>query len=56
MGTITGTLAAAFMVMVLGDDHQRSNILCPEDWAEPDIFYKALGGVGVPKDEIVETT
>jgi hypothetical protein len=55
MGTVTGTSTAAFMVMALEDGHQRSGVFCPEDWAEPETFYKALERVGVPKDEIVET-
>jgi hypothetical protein len=55
MGTVTGTSTAAFMVMALGDDHQRSGVFCPEDWAKPEVFYSALERVGVPKDEVIET-
>jgi hypothetical protein len=55
MGTVTGTSTAAFMVMALEDGHKRSGVFCPEDWAEPQVFYSALERVGVPKDEIIES-
>jgi len=55
MGTVTGTSTAAFMVMALEDGHKRSGVFCPEDWAKPDVFYRALELVGVPKDEIIES-
>ncbi|CEO59604.1 hypothetical protein PMG11_04276 [Penicillium brasilianum] len=55
MGTITGTSTAAFMLMALEDGHKRSGVFCPEDWAQPEVFYNALERVGVPKNEIIET-
>ncbi|KAJ5825428.1 hypothetical protein N7474_002566 [Penicillium riverlandense] len=55
MGTVTGTSTAAFMVMALEDGHKRTGVFCPEDWAEPEVFYSALQRVGVPKDEIIES-
>ncbi|KAF7617440.1 hypothetical protein AFLA_006364 [Aspergillus flavus NRRL3357] len=55
MGTVTGTSTAAFMVMALEDGRKRSGVFCPEDWAKPDVFYRALERVGVPRDEIIES-
>jgi hypothetical protein len=55
MGAITGIACAAFMVMALESGQKNSGVLCPEDWAEPQAFYKALGRVGTPPDDIVET-
>ena len=55
MGTVTGTSTAAFMVMALEDEHKRSGVFCPEDWAKPELFYRALERVGVPKEEIIES-
>lgn len=53
MGTLTGTSTAAFMLLALDDGLTRSGVFCPEDWAEPERFYKALERVGTPKDELV---
>ncbi|KAE8312653.1 Saccharopine dehydrogenase-domain-containing protein [Aspergillus transmontanensis] len=55
MGTVTGTSTAAFMVMALEDGCKRSGVFCPEDWAKPDVFYRALERVGVPRNEIIES-
>ncbi|GJN68171.1 saccharopine dehydrogenase domain-containing protein [Purpureocillium lilacinum] len=55
MGTMTGTACAAFAVMALESAGQRSGVFCPEDWAEPAAFYKALEKVGAPRDEIIES-
>jgi hypothetical protein len=55
MGTVTGTSCAAFMVMALEGGHQRGGVFCPEDWAKPEEFYRALERVGVPKHEIIES-
>jgi len=41
--------------MALESAGQRSGVFCPEDWAEPAAFYKALGKVGAPRDEIIES-
>lgn len=55
MGTVTGTSCAAFMVMAIQAGKSLSGVLCPEDWAEPQAFYKALETVGVPPSELPET-
>lgn len=55
MGSVTGISAAAFMVLALEGDKQKSGVLCPEDWVDPQAFYKALQRVGVPEDDIVES-
>ncbi|RJE27588.1 Saccharopine dehydrogenase [Aspergillus sclerotialis] len=54
MGTVTGTSCAAFMVMAMEDGLGRNGVYCPEDWADPDRFYKALESVGTPREEIIE--
>ena len=53
MAAITGGACAAFMVLALEEGHQLSGVFAPEDWAEPQAFYKALGRIGVPHDELV---
>lgn len=57
MGALTGASAAAFMLMVLEPAGQKhgGGVFCPEDWAEPQRFYKALEQLGCPPDEIVES-
>ncbi|KAJ5825838.1 saccharopine dehydrogenase domain-containing protein [Penicillium riverlandense] len=55
MGTVTGTSCAAFMVMAMQAGQTLSGVFCPEDWAEPRAFYKALETVGVPRHELPET-
>lgn len=55
MGTMTGTSCAAFMVLALTAGQGMSGVFCPEDWAEPKAFYKALETVGVPAHELPET-
>jgi saccharopine dehydrogenase-like NADP-dependent oxidoreductase len=55
MAAITGTACAAFMVMALEAGQKHSGVFCPEDWAEPQAFYKALERVGTSPDEIVES-
>ena len=52
MGSLTGTSCAAFLVMALEAGKTRSGVFCPEDWAEPQAFYKALERVGTPRDEL----
>lgn len=54
MGTCTGTSCAAFMTMALAGSESRCGVLNPEDWAEPEAFYKALQSVGTPADELPE--
>ena len=55
MAAITGTSCAAFMVLALDESGTRSGAFAPEDWAEPQAFYKALARVGTPNAEIVES-
>lgn len=52
MAAVTGGACAAFMTLALEDGHKLSGVFAPEDWAEPQAFYKALGRVGVPHDEL----
>ncbi|KAA8643951.1 hypothetical protein EYZ11_006362 [Aspergillus tanneri] len=54
MGTSTGTATAAFMLLALDDGLIRNGVYAPEDWAEPERFYKALERLGIPADELVE--
>jgi hypothetical protein len=55
MGTVTGTSCAAFMVLALEAGENMSGVFCPEDWAAPQAFYKALETCGVPRDQLPET-
>lgn len=55
MGTLTGTSTAAFMLLALEDGLARQGVYCPEDWAGPERFYKALERLGMPKEELVIT-
>ncbi|OKO89540.1 hypothetical protein PENSUB_13606 [Penicillium subrubescens] len=52
MAAVTGGACAAFMILALEGGQKLSGIFAPEDWAEPQAFYKALGRVGVPHDEL----
>ncbi|MFX0579037.1 saccharopine dehydrogenase family protein [Nocardia nepalensis] len=53
MAAATGTACAAFMVVALDEEPgTRAGVFTPEDWAEPERFYKALERVGTPRDEI----
>jgi saccharopine dehydrogenase-like NADP-dependent oxidoreductase len=55
MAAVTGTACAAFMVLALDQEGTRTGSFAPEDWADPEAFYKALELVGVPRCEIIET-
>lgn len=54
MGGVTGTACAAFAVLAMDEAGQRAGAFAPEDWAEPQAFYRALERVGVPREQIVE--
>jgi hypothetical protein len=54
MAAITGTACAAFMVLALDESGTRAGSFAPEEWAEPQAFYKALERVGTPSSEIIE--
>ncbi|MGV9545719.1 saccharopine dehydrogenase family protein [Nocardia beijingensis] len=57
MAAATGTACAAFMVVALDEQPgTRAGVFTPEEWAEPDRFYKALERVGTPRDEIYEVS
>lgn len=57
MAAATGTACAAFMVVALDDEPgTRAGVFTPEDWSEPDRFYKALERVGTPRHEILDGT
>lgn len=55
MATMTGTSCAAFMALAIQAGQALSGVFCPEDWAEPQVFYKALETCGVPHYELPET-
>jgi len=55
MAAVTGTACAAFMLLALEQDGTRCGASTPEDWADPQAFYKALERVGTPSSEIVES-
>ena len=46
MAAATGAATAAFMVLALEEIGQRSGVLAPEDWANPEKFYEVLARVG----------
>jgi saccharopine dehydrogenase-like NADP-dependent oxidoreductase len=56
VGTVTGVACAAFMLLALESKNlERSGVFAPEDWVEPETFYKSLERVGVPSHDIIET-
>lgn len=56
MGAVTGASTAAFMLMASESaGKERGGVFSPEDWAEPQVFYKALERLGCPPDDIVES-
>lgn len=56
MGGVTGGSTAAFMLLALDPQNKkRAGVFCPEDWAEPQAFYKALERLGCPANDIVES-
>lgn len=54
MGGATGTPCAAFALLALDDDAQRTGAFAPEDWADPKSFYDAMEAVGVPRDQMAD--
>lgn len=52
MATVTGTCCAAFMLMALDGSQKYEGVVCPEDWAQPKLFYEALTKVGTPDSEL----
>ncbi|KUH85552.1 saccharopine dehydrogenase NADP-binding domain-containing protein [Mycobacterium sp. GA-1999] len=57
MAAATGTACAAFMLVALDEEPgTRAGVFTPEQWAEPEQFYKALQRVGTPRDEILDNS
>ncbi len=57
MAAATGTACAAFMVVALDEEPgTRAGVFAPEEWAEPQRFYRALERVGTPRAEILDVT
>ena len=57
MAAATGTACAAFMLVALDEEPgTRAGVFTPEQWAEPERFYKGLQRVGTPRDEILDGT
>jgi saccharopine dehydrogenase-like NADP-dependent oxidoreductase len=54
MAAATGTACAAFMVVALDETGTRAGVFTPEQWAEPELFYKGLERVGTPRREILD--
>jgi saccharopine dehydrogenase-like NADP-dependent oxidoreductase len=53
MAAATGTACAAFMLVALDEESgTRAGVFTPEEWAEPEKFYKGLERVGTPREEI----
>lgn len=55
MGAGTGASIAAFMLLAMEKGNKDGGVFCPEDWAEPQQFYKALERLGCPADDIIES-
>ncbi|KAG2417804.1 hypothetical protein HFD88_000903 [Aspergillus terreus] len=49
------TAKSASMFLALEDDLRRISVYCPEGWAEPERFYRALDRLGTLKDELIIT-
>ena len=55
MASLTGSATAAFMMLAVDQLGQRSGVLAPEDWADPETFYNALSATGgAPLHQVVE--
>jgi len=55
MASLTGSATAAFMLLALDRLGERSGVLAPEDWADPETFYRALAATGrAPLHQVVE--
>ncbi|KAJ5268733.1 hypothetical protein N7497_010539 [Penicillium chrysogenum] len=56
MATSIGASCAAFALLALDHEEQgRVGVYCPEDWAEPDAFFKCMEKLGCPRDQIIES-
>ncbi|BBX32908.1 saccharopine dehydrogenase [Mycolicibacterium mageritense DSM 44476 = CIP 104973] len=55
MASLTGSATAAFMLVAIDQLGQRSGVLAPEDWVDPETFYHALAATGgAPLHQVVE--
>lgn len=55
MASLTGSATAAFMLLAVDQLGERSGVLAPEDWADPETFYTALAATGgAPLHQVVE--
>ncbi|OKH78679.1 saccharopine dehydrogenase [Mycobacterium sp. SWH-M3] len=55
MAAATGTACAAFMLVALDEETgTRAGVFTPEEWVEPEKFYKGLERVGTPREEILD--
>lgn len=57
MAAEIGSSCATFMLVVLQTElksHTRAGVYCPEDWADPQVFFKTMEQLGFRPEEIVE--
>lgn len=55
MASLTGSATAAFMLVAIDQLGERSGVLAPEDWVDPETFYHALAATGgAPLHQVVE--
>lgn len=55
MASLTGSATAAFMLLALNNLGESAGVLAPEDWADPETFYRALAAAGSsPLHEVVQ--
>ncbi|KIU14260.1 saccharopine dehydrogenase family protein [Mycolicibacterium llatzerense] len=55
MASLTGSATAAFILLAVDQLGERSGVLAPEDWADPETFYHALAATGgAPLHQVVE--
>ena len=57
MAAEIGSSCATFMLVVLQTElgtHTRAGVHCPEDWADPQVFFKTMEQLGLRPEEIVE--
>ena len=56
MAADIGSSCATFLLMALESDAlKRSGVFCPEDWADPQVFYRTMERLGRRPEEIVES-
>jgi hypothetical protein len=56
MATSIGASCAAFALLVLESGAQKHpGVNCPEDWADPVVFFKYMEKLGFPRNQIVES-